>query len=100
MRTAMSSSATTGLRMRWIKRLMLRGSRDFATRAAYEEFLTKLFSQLNSGRTERFRQEVKVLKALPPTRMDSCTKLVVRVGPSSTIRVKHQSILGTQPSGG
>jgi hypothetical protein len=70
--------------------LMLRGSRDFATRAAYEEFLTKLFSQLNSGRTERFRQEVKVLKALPPTRMDSCTKLEVRVGPSSTIRVKHK----------
>jgi hypothetical protein len=69
--------------------LMLRGSRDFTSRAAYEEFLRRLFAQLNSGRSERFKQEAVVLNALPPTRLDSCTRLMVRVGPSSTIRVKH-----------
>jgi hypothetical protein len=41
MRTAMSSSATTALSDAVDQALMLRGSRDFASRAAYEEFLTK-----------------------------------------------------------
>ena len=36
---------------------MLRGSRDFADRAAYERFLRELFARRNSGRTERFAEE-------------------------------------------
>jgi hypothetical protein len=69
--------------------LMLRGSCDFASRQDYAVFLDKLFVQLNGGRQDRFKEESEVLRRLPPRRLDSCKKLGVRVGPSSTIRVKH-----------
>jgi len=44
--------------------LMLRGSRDFENRKAYEQFLEDMFRQLNSGRNERLREEMRVLRAL------------------------------------
>jgi len=68
---------------------MLRGSRDFSSRGEYERFLSKLFTQLNAGRKDRFKEERDVLRRLPPNRLDSYKKLKVRVGPSSTIRVNH-----------
>ncbi len=69
--------------------LMLRGSRDFESRDDYAAFLKKLFGQLNAGRKERLAEELKVLNRLPQKRLDSCQRLDVGVGPSSTIRVKH-----------
>jgi hypothetical protein len=70
--------------------LLLRGSRDFDSREEYEEFLQKLFGQLNQGRQARFREEQAVLRPLPAKRLEACTRLAVRVGPGSTIRVKHK----------
>jgi len=67
--------------------LMLRGSRDFSDRQEYALFLRKLFAQLNSGRKDRFREELGLLKPLPAKRLDSCKRLHVRVGQSSTIQV-------------
>ena len=67
--------------------LMLRGSRDFESRAAYEAFLEKLFRQLNVGRRERLEEEMAVLGALPARRLDGSKRLRVKVRPSSTIRV-------------
>jgi len=69
--------------------LMLRGSHDFSSREEYAGFLGRLFSQLNAGRRDRFKEEQEVLRRLPPKRLDSCKRLKVRVGPSSTIRVNH-----------
>ena len=69
--------------------LMLRGSCDFSSRQDYTAFLGKLFAQLNAGRKDRLVEELRVLRRLPPSRLDSCKKLQVRVGPSSTIRVNH-----------
>ena len=69
--------------------LMLRESRDFSSREEYADFLKKLFTQLNAGRRQRFKEEQDVLRRLPPKRLDSCKRLKVRVGPSSTIRVNH-----------
>jgi transposase len=69
--------------------LMLRDSRDFATRKEYELFLEGLFAQLNSNRHDRFKEELAVLRSLPAKQLSSSTKLMVGVGPSSTIRVKH-----------
>jgi hypothetical protein len=68
--------------------LMLRGSREFSNRKEYSSFLEKLFEQLNSGRKKRFSEEQAVLRGLP-NRLDLCTKMELKVGPSSTIRVKH-----------
>ncbi len=69
--------------------LLLRGRTDFATRGDYQLFLKELFSRLNSGRRERFQEEQRHLRNLPQQRLDNCQRLSVRVGPSSTIRVKH-----------
>lgn len=69
--------------------LMLRGSPDFTSREEYAGFLKRLFQQLNSGRQNRFKEELEVLRRLPARRIDSCKRLQVRVGPSSTIRVNH-----------
>ena len=69
--------------------LMLRGSRDFTTRKEYELFLEELFAQLNSNRHERFKEELAVLRPLPGQQLPACSKHIVGVGPSSTIRVQH-----------
>lgn len=69
--------------------LMLRGSRDFESRAAYEAFIEKLFSQLNAGRHERFLEECKYLKKLPCRRLEDFKEETHRVRKSSTIIVGH-----------
>jgi transposase len=69
--------------------LMLRCSSDFATRKEYELFLEGLFAQLNSNRHDRFKEELAVLQPLPAKQLPACSKLMVGVGPSSTIRVKY-----------
>lgn len=71
--------------------LMLRGSREFNSREDYETFLRKVFTQLNSGRLDKLKEEVKLLKPLPRTMLDTCKALEAKVGPSSTIRVLHNT---------
>jgi hypothetical protein len=68
--------------------LMLRGSRDFATRAAYETFLHRLFGQLNAGRRQRLQEELPLLRPLPARRLESCQRWRVRVDTGSTIHVR------------
>src|SRR5438270_8294993 len=67
--------------------LMLRGSRDFDDRAAYERFLHATFTQRNSGRTDRFAEERPRLGVLPSRRVDAWHRRRVRVTQGSTIRV-------------
>jgi hypothetical protein len=69
--------------------LLLRNSRDFADRQDYEQFVRRLFKQLNAGRRQRFSQEQVVLHRLPNRRIDAFKKSSMTVGPSSTIRVNH-----------
>jgi hypothetical protein len=69
--------------------LMLRGRRDFESRQEYKAFLEAMFDQLNKGRRDRLREEMKLLRRLPERRLEDFRKLKVSVGPSSTIRVLH-----------
>lgn len=71
--------------------LMLRGGRDFNSLEDYLKFLHRLFDERNAGRQARLTEELKALRPLPSRRLESFTKLEVRVGPSSTIRVKHNT---------
>jgi len=71
--------------------LMLRGSRDFASRGEYEQFLQKLFDQLNSGRTERLKEELAALRQLPRKRHDDYTEVACKVTRFSTIRILKNS---------
>ena len=66
---------------------MLRGSRDFDDRAAYERFLREVFARRNSGRAGRFAEERPLLGRLPARRVDAWHRRRVRVTQGSTIRV-------------
>ncbi len=68
--------------------LLLRGSRDFGSRPAYAEFLSRLFGQRNAGRQQRLAEEVPLLRPLPARRLEACRRLWVRVDRGSTIHVR------------
>jgi len=71
--------------------LLLRGSRDFENRRAYQTFLTALFAQLNAGRKVRLQQEIATLGKLPLGRLETARKLDVSVSAYSTIRVRNNT---------
>ncbi len=72
--------------------LLLRGSRNFADRGNYLQFLERLFTQLNAGRTRRLEEERQVLKALPQRRLDSCKRVgPVRVSSGSLIHIQNNT---------
>jgi hypothetical protein len=71
--------------------LMMRGSRDFASVAAYDQFLRKLFAKMNAGRRERFAEELLPLRPLPEQRLDSMRREHVRVTPGSLIHVHRNT---------
>ena len=68
--------------------LLVRGSRDFASREAYEQLVRAVQERRNAGRRAKFLAEVTHLGPLPPRRLESVERLPVRVGAGSTIRVK------------
>jgi hypothetical protein len=69
--------------------LMLRGSRDFDSRTSYARYLKRLFAQLNANRSDRFKEELTVLRRLPVGQLDSSKRLVKKIGKSSTVRLNH-----------
>jgi hypothetical protein len=71
--------------------LLLRGGRDFESRSEYERFLRELIERRNAGRQERFIEERKVLGRLPDRRLENSTRVDLTVGPSSTIRLRHNT---------
>jgi hypothetical protein len=72
--------------------LMLRGSRDFVDRVAYERFLREVLDQLNSGRRGRFEEELQTLKSLPSSRLDTTKRFPdVAVSRGSLIRILNNS---------
>lgn len=83
--------------------LMLRGSRAFAHRGAYEAFLQELLDQLNAGRQARLAEELFVMRPLPPRRLEACKRLRrIRVDRGSLIHVDrnvysvHSRLIGEQ----
>ena len=77
---------------------MLRGSRDFDDRAAYERFLRELFAQRNSGRTERFAEErAELLSDLPARRVDAWHRRRGAGHPGEHDPHRLQHLLGAQP---
>jgi hypothetical protein len=67
--------------------LRARGSRDFASRAAYEHFLQNLIHKRNHTRAEKFSAEKAVLHPLPSRALAPCKELQVVVSQFSTITV-------------
>lgn len=71
--------------------LILRGSRDFASRAEYENFLKTILRRRNAGRREALKQEMVVMKELPGRRLEDFTPEQVQVTANSTIKVRHNT---------
>src|SRR5512146_315698 len=67
--------------------LMLRGSRDFAGRGAYQTFLRQLMAGRNANRKKRFAEEAAVLSSLPVRRLEMARRIEARVDSGSTIHV-------------
>lgn len=67
--------------------LMMRGSRDFESRQEYELFATNLMAKRNSGREQKFKEEVSLLKRLPTSKLGDKKIITLKVGKSSTINV-------------
>src|SRR6185437_8699715 len=71
--------------------LLLRGSRDFASRDEYAEFLKTLVKTRNAGRQDRFAEELTTLRHLPAARLSSCLKVPCRVDSGSLIHL-HRNV--------
>jgi hypothetical protein len=69
------------------QRLRLRGSREFATRNAYEEFIHSVIYRRNKDRKERLNEELKLLKELPRRDWNAPQELFVSVQPWSTVSI-------------
>ncbi|MDQ6831781.1 MAG: IS21 family transposase, partial [Chloroflexota bacterium] len=67
--------------------LRVRGSREFADRAAYRHFLQDLVRQRNLTRHARFAEERQALRPLPRAPLDLYRELRVPVSRGSTIQV-------------
>ena len=71
--------------------LLLRCSRDFSSREEYEGFVAVIVDRRNATRQKRLGEELAVMRPLPARRLDDFTRQWVRVSPSSTIRVRHNT---------
>jgi hypothetical protein len=67
--------------------LRVRGSRDFASRAAYEPFVQNLIHKRNQTRSARFSAEKAALRPLPASVLAPCKELRVVVSRFSTMAV-------------
>jgi hypothetical protein len=71
--------------------LVVRGSRDFPTLAAYEAFVDEAVARLNGRRAERIEEERGHLRPLPSAPVPSYSTLRVAVRRWSTIRVANRT---------
>ena len=77
------------LKRRLEQHLLLRGYRDFASEAAYDQFLAEVLTKANGPRSTKVAEEVAVMRELPPTRLCEYDEVECRVCSHSTIRVKR-----------
>jgi len=71
--------------------LLLRGSRDFASRRAYEAFVTDIFRSRNQNRRQRLEAELAVMQPLPAERLHDYRDTAVGVSRWSTVQVANNT---------
>ena len=71
--------------------LLLRGSRDFSTRAEYDSFVRGIFTASNRNRSKRFELEHIALKPLPSYRLNDYREYRLPVSNASTIKLAHNT---------
>src|SRR5262249_50047655 len=71
--------------------LRLRGSRDFASRVAYGQWVRELVARRNAARAAAVAAEVARLRPLPARRLETMERERVKVSRGSTIQVKKNT---------
>jgi len=71
--------------------LVIRGSRDFETVAAYEAFVQEVVERMNRPTLVRLAEERPHLRALPSSRVPAYTVYRVKVRKWSTIRIANKT---------
>ncbi len=84
------------LKNRICQALLLRGSNDFESVAAYQQFLDEIINRVNHNNHDKIAEECKHLQPLPLHKTIDYTEEVHGVSTSSTINVKN--CLYTVPS--
>lgn len=79
------------LKRRLVQYLKVRGSCDFASRQAYQQWLEDHLERANAQRLQKLREELDAMKPLQVRRLAQFTQQSVKVSSWSTIRVKHNA---------
>ena len=69
--------------------LLVRGSRDFASRAAWQAFVDDLLRKANLARGRRVAEDVAAMRVLDVAKLPEFIEEDFRVSEWSTVRVKH-----------
>jgi hypothetical protein len=69
--------------------LLVRGSRDFESRAAWQTFVDDLIRKANQGRGRRVADEMAAMRELNVAKLPEYVEVDFRVSEWSTARVKH-----------
>lgn len=81
-------SSHNALKRQLKQELLLRGSRDFESQAAYVAWLEGVLRKGNRSRSKRLADEIQVMRPLGVRRLPDFKVVDVRVGTGSTIRAK------------
>ena len=84
-------SSNGGLKRALRQHLLLRGSRDFATLEAYEQFLEKVMEQRNQGRQTRLAEEMAVMPPLRAPALPAYREVRVKVNRAGLVRIQNNS---------
>ena len=79
------------LKRRLKQHLLLRGSKDFDSEAAYETWVQTICDQANQLRTTKVAEELAVMHVVAVARLLEYTEETTSVSTWSTIRIKHNS---------
>jgi hypothetical protein len=77
------------LKRRLEQALLLRGSRDFESVAAWQQFIDEVLRKANKARGRRVAEELRVMRELNVEKLPEYQELTSVVSEWSTIRVKH-----------
>ena len=69
--------------------LLVRGSRDFESRAAWQSFVDDLMRKANRGRGRRVAEDMAAMRVLDVARLPEFVEVDFCVSEWSTVRVKH-----------
>lgn len=84
-------SLNGAVKRRLLQHLLLRGTRDFESVRAYEEWLMSIFERANAQRAKKVAEELEAMSVLRVERLAEFQEVDVRVTSWSTIRVKRNT---------